>query len=597
RRDNSIHRLLWVLKAHDGKSQAPKLVQRGLHAQVRIIQTDKGTEFLNKTLHAYFAQEGIEHQMSTTRTPKQNSVVERWNRTLVEAARTMLSVAKVPLFLWTEAIATSCFTQNRSLVIPRHEKTPYHIINGRKPSVKFFHIFGSLCYIVGDGENLDKMKEKGDACIFVGYSTQPRAYYYRVYNKRTRVIVETIHVNFDELPQMASDHVSSDLVPQCPTTALKQDRLRLGPQSQENVTQSAKTSSAITASDAPNQRQQQHTTPYNSTTVAADTPPLSIQTTPKTTSQAPTQVSTLTVNENIIQAETNKEYAQVDEDEFINVFSTPVQEQGETSSHYVNSSNMHTFYQRHPSKHRWTKDHPLEQVIGNPSRSIRTRRQLETYGEMCMFALTEELHQFDRLAKGYAQKEGIDFEESFAPVARLEAVQLFVAYAAHKSFPVYQMDVKIAFLYDTLKEEVYVNPSDGFVDPYHPDQVYHLSKEGFKWTQASSKGMIHQSPRGIFINQAKYVHEILIKHGMTSCDSTGTPMATKHLDADLSGTSIDQTKYQSMVRALMYLTTSRPDIVHATCYCARYQAKPTEKHLTAVNRIFRYLKNTINMGL
>ncbi|GJT35347.1 retrovirus-related pol polyprotein from transposon TNT 1-94 [Tanacetum coccineum] len=436
----------------------------------RTVRTDKGTEFLNKSLHAYFAQEGIEHQTSTARTPEQNNVVERRNRTLVEVARTMLSAAKVPLFFWAEAIATSCFTQNRSLVIPRHEKTPYHIINGRKPSVKFFHIFGSLCYIVRDGENLDKMKEKGDACIFVGYSNQSRAY--RVYNKRTRVIVETIHVNFDELPQMASDHVSSDPVPQCPTTALKQDRLRLGPQSQENVTQSAKTSSAITASDAPNQRQQQHTTPYNSTTVAADTPPLSIQTTPKTTSQAPTQVSTLTVNENIIQAETNKEYAQVDEDEFINVFSTPVQEQGETSSHY------------------------------NIKEAMADSAWIE--------AMQEELHQFDRLAKGYAQKEGIDFEESFAPVARLEAVQLFVAYAAHKSFPVYQMDVKIAFLYGPLNEE------------------------------------IHQSPRGIFINQAKYVHEILIKHGMTSCDSTGTPMATKHLDADLSGTSIDQTKYQSM---------------------------------------------------
>ncbi|GJZ40450.1 retrovirus-related pol polyprotein from transposon TNT 1-94 [Tanacetum coccineum] len=108
---------------------------------------------------------------------------------------------------------------------------------------------------------------------------------------------------------------------------------------------------------------------------------------------------------------------------------------------------------------------------------------------------------------------------------------------------------------------------------------------------------IHQSPRGIFINQAKYAQEILKKHGMTSCDSIGTPMATKHLDADLSGTPVDQTKYRSMVGALMYLTASRPDIVHATCYCARYQAKPTEKHLTAVKRIFRYLKDTINMGL
>ncbi|GKD19339.1 retrovirus-related pol polyprotein from transposon TNT 1-94, partial [Tanacetum coccineum] len=182
---------------------------------------------------------GIEHQTSTAQTPEQNGVVERWNRTLVEATRTMLSASKVPLSLWAEAIATTCFTQNRSLVIPRHEKTPYHINNGRKPSVKFFHIFGSLCYIVRDGENLDKMKEKGDACIFVGYSTQSRAY--KVYNKRTRVIVETIHVNFDELPLMASDHVSSDPVPQCPTTTLEQGSLSPGPQSQENVPQVAET--------------------------------------------------------------------------------------------------------------------------------------------------------------------------------------------------------------------------------------------------------------------------------------------------------------------------------------------------------------------
>ncbi|GKE67565.1 retrovirus-related pol polyprotein from transposon TNT 1-94 [Tanacetum coccineum] len=284
------------------------------------------------------------------------------------------------------------------------------------------------------------------------------------------------------------------------------------------------------------------------------------------------------------------------------------------------------------------------------------------------------IHNKSRLvAKGYAQKEGIDFEESFAPVARLEDVRLFIAYAAHKSFTVYQMDVKIAFLYGPLKEEVYVNQPDGFVDPYHPDKVYRLKKALYGLKQAPrawydelsnflvSKGFskssidptlfitkhgedillvqiyvddiifgstnlkiskrfgklmhnkfdmsmmgelkfflgiqIHQSPRGIFINQAKYAQEILKKHGMTSCDSIDTPMATKHLDTDLSGTSVDQTKYRSMVRAVIYLTASRPDIIHATCYCARYQAKPTEKHLNAVKRIFRYLKDSINIGL
>nr|GEY84915.1 retrovirus-related Pol polyprotein from transposon TNT 1-94 [Tanacetum cinerariifolium] len=204
-----------------------RLVQRGLHAQVRIVRTDKGMEFLNKTLHAYFASKRIKHQTSVARKPEQNGIVKRRNRTLVEAARTMLSAAKVSLFFWAEAISTTCFTQNRSLVIPRHKKTPYHIINDQKLSVKFFYIFGSLCYIVRDGENLDKMKEKGDACIFVGYSTQSRPY--KVFNKRTRVIVETIYVNFDELPQMASDHVSSDPVPQCQRTALEHDSLSPGP--------------------------------------------------------------------------------------------------------------------------------------------------------------------------------------------------------------------------------------------------------------------------------------------------------------------------------------------------------------------------------
>ncbi|GJY03053.1 retrovirus-related pol polyprotein from transposon TNT 1-94 [Tanacetum coccineum] len=166
----------------------------GLHAQVRTMRTDRGTEFLNKTLHAYFAKESIEHETSTARTPEQNGVVERRNRTLVEPARTMLSAAKVPF---------------------------------------------SLCYIVRDGENLDKMKEKGNACIFVGYSTQSRAY--QVYNKITIVIVETIYVNFDELPLMASDHVSSDPIPQCLTTALEHDSLSPGPESQENVPQLAAT--------------------------------------------------------------------------------------------------------------------------------------------------------------------------------------------------------------------------------------------------------------------------------------------------------------------------------------------------------------------
>nr|GEX37985.1 Gag-Pol polyprotein [Tanacetum cinerariifolium] len=461
-----------------------RLVQRGLHAQVRTVRTDKGTKFLNKTLHAFFAAEAIVHQTSIARTPEQNIIVET------------------------------------------------------KP----------------DGENLDKIKEKGDACIFVGYFTQSRAY--SVFNKRTRVIVETIHVNFDELPQVASDHVCSDPVPQCPITALEHDSLSLGPQCQENVPQEAET---VTTSNE-----------------------LDLLFSPMFNELLNGSTQVVSKSSNVTTADAPHQH-----DEFINIFCTPVQDRGETSSRHVDSSKKHTFYQRHPSEHRWMKDHPLEQVIGNPSQSVRTRRQLESDCEMCMFALTvsrtdpknikeamndsawiesmqEELHQFDRLdvwklvdrplytnvinmkwlwknkrdeentvirnksrlvAKGYAQKEGVDFKESFAPVARLEVVRLFIAYAAHKSFTVYQMDVKTAFLYGPLKEEVYVNQPDGFVDPYHPDKVYRLKKALYG---------LKQAPRAWYDELSKFLVS---------------------------------------------------------------KAKPTEKHLTAVKRIFWYLKDTINIGL
>ncbi|GJU73199.1 retrovirus-related pol polyprotein from transposon TNT 1-94 [Tanacetum coccineum] len=310
------------------------------------------------------------------------------------------------------------------------------------------------------------MKEKGDSCILVGCSTTSKGYI--VYNKITRLIVESIHINFDEIKELSkvSDYDNSGPAPPLQMT-FEHKSSSLGIQDHNNE-------------------------PSRSTLV------------PNVSPSADTNAPLLQELKFIFsplfeeyftagnQSENNNDQAadaHIDENEFYNIFSTPVSEEAESSSRNVDNSNMHTFYQRHQSEHRWTKDHPLEEVRRNPSKLVQTRPQLATDPKMCMFALTvstpepknikeamadsawieamqDELHQFDRLQvwelvdkpfgkkviklkclwknkkdedqtiirnkvrlvdKGYAQEEGIDFEESFAPVACLEAVRLFVA--------------------------------------------------------------------------------------------------------------------------------------------------------------------------
>ncbi|GJV56209.1 retrovirus-related pol polyprotein from transposon TNT 1-94 [Tanacetum coccineum] len=319
-------------------------------------------------------------------------------------------------------------------------------------------------------------------------------------------------------------------------------------------------------------------------------------------------------------------------------------------------------------------------MISDPSHSISTRKKLQTDAMWCYFdafltslepknfkqamtepswvdAMQDEIHEFQRLevktdefggvlknkarlvAQGFRQEEEIDFEESFSPVSRIEAIRIFIENTAHKYMTIYQMDVKTAFLNGELKEEVYNSQPEGFVDQDNPSHVCKLKKalyclkqaphawydmlSSFLISQHFSKGavdptlftrqvgndlllgmsfflglQISQSPRGIFINQSKYASEIVKKYGMLTSDSVDTPMVEKSkLDEDLYGNLVDATLYRGMIGSLMYLTSSRPDLIYAICLCARYQAKPTEKHLNAVKRIFRYLKGTINMGL
>ncbi|GKA90485.1 retrovirus-related pol polyprotein from transposon TNT 1-94 [Tanacetum coccineum] len=466
----------------------------------------------------------------------------------------------------------------------------------------------------------------------------------------------------------------------------------------------------------------------SSTTVDQDAPsPSNSQTTPDT--QPPV------IPNDVEEDNHDIEVAHMGNDPYFGIPIPEVPSDQSSSSDSIHT-NVPPDHQISEHNNKWTKDHPLENIIGELARPVSTRLQLHEQALFCYYdafltavepktykdaltqacwieAMQEELNEFERLevwelvprpdkvmvitlkwiykvkldelggilknkarlvARGYRQEEGIDFEESFAPVARLEAIRIFLAFAAHMNMVVYQMDVKTAFLNGNLREEVYVSQPDGFVDKDKPNHVYKLKKalyglkqaprawydmlSSFLISQDFSKGsvdptlfirrdgkelllvqiyvddiifaastpelcdlfskimcskfkmsmmgkisfflglQISQSPRGIFINQSKYALESLKKYGFDSCDPVDTPMVEKSkLDEDKEGKAVDPSHYRGMIGTLLYLTASRPDLQFAICMCARYQARPTEKHLNAVKRIFRYLKGTVNRGL
>nr|GEX25272.1 hypothetical protein [Tanacetum cinerariifolium] len=416
---------------------------------VKCLRTDNGTEFYNQTLRKYYEKVGISHETSVARSPQQNDVVERHNRTLIEVARTMLIYAKAPLFLWAEAL------QNPS----------------------------------------------------------------------------------------------------------------------------ASTSSP------------------SSTTVDQDAPSsCNSQTTPK--AQSPI------IPNNVEEDNHDLDVAHMNNDLF---FGIPILEvpSDQSSSTDIIHTIVHPDHQISKHNSKWTKDYPLENIIGEVARPVSTRLQLHEQALFCYYdafltavepktykdALTkycwieemqEELNEFELLRVwelvprpdkvmvitlnwiykvildelgGY--QVGIDFEESFASVARLEAIRIFLVFAAHMNMVIYQMDVKTVFLNGNLREEVYVSQSDGFVDTDNPNHVYKLKKALYG---------LKQAPR-----MSKYALESLNKYGFDSCDLVDTPMVEKSkLDEDKEGKAIDLSHYRGMIGTLFYLTASRPDLQFVICMCARY---------------------------
>nr|GFB98679.1 retrovirus-related Pol polyprotein from transposon TNT 1-94 [Tanacetum cinerariifolium] len=306
----------------------------------------------------------------------------------------MLIFSRAPLFLWAEAIDTVCFTQNRSIIHRRFNKTPYELINGKKSDISFLHVFGALCYLKNDRKEIGKLGAKGDIGFFIGYSADSCAY--RIYNRRTKKIMETMNVSFDELSAMAFEQRSSK------------------PGIQNNIPIPTNSSSHATC--------------------------------------------ILITLQDVDELNPN---AMIDGNTFVNPSATSSSNATETSSlQNVDPSNMHTFFH-----HTLTNFNGLRITLWNKMNVWVLVPTPDNISPLTLKWIFKNKHDEEQtvirnksrlVVRGYRQEEGLDFEESFAPVARMEAIRIFLAYVAHKSFTVFQMDVKTAFLHGSLKEDVYL---------------------------------------------------------------------------------------------------------------------------------------------
>nr|BAH79981.1 putative unclassified retrotransposon protein [Oryza sativa Indica Group] len=564
----------------------------GGKCSLKRIRSDNGGEFKNASFEQFCNERGLEHEFSSPRVPQQNNVVERKNRVLVEMARTMLDEYKTPRKFWAEAINTACYISNRVFLRSKHGKTSYELRFGHQPKVSHLRVFGCKCFVLKSG-NLDKFEARSTDGLFLGYPAHTRGY--RVLILGTNKIVETCEVSFDEAspgtrPKIVGtlSHVQGEDGRSFEDESDYNDHDEVG-SAGERTTRSKVTTHDVCA---------------NSAFVASFEP--------KDVSHALTEESWINaMHEELENFERNKVWTLVEPPSGHNIIGT-----------------------------KWVfknKQNEDGLIVRNKARLV---------------------------AQVFTQVEGLDFDETFAPVATIEAIRLLLAFAASKGFKLYQRDVKSAFLNGFIQDEVYVKQPPGFENPDFPNHVFKLSKALYGLKQAPrtwydrlknfllAKGFtmgkvdktlfvlkrgdnqlfvqiyvddiifgcsthalvvdfaetirrefemsmmgelsyflglqIKQTPQGTFVHQKKYTKDLLRRFKMENCKPISTPIgSTAVLDPDEDGEAINQKEYRSMIRSLLYLTASRPDIQFAVCLCARFQASPRASHRQAVKRIMR----------
>ncbi|GJU52050.1 putative ribonuclease H-like domain-containing protein [Tanacetum coccineum] len=517
------------------------------------------------------------------------------------------------------------YVQNRVLVTKSHNKTPYELLLGRPPSISFMRPFGCLVTILNTLDPLGKFDEKANEGFLVGYFINRKAF--RVFNTRTRKVEENLYIHFLENksnvarsgPEWLFDIDS--LIKSMnydPVTAGNQTNgdadiktnVNAGQAGQEKASDHEYILLPLMFSNSPLSQDikaqmimkclmKGYANNTNRDSIASP----SVSTAGPNINTANENLNTGSLNINTVSSIPNDSSMQSLEN--TDIFDDAYDDREVGAEADLN--NLETTM-NHAIGTKWVYRNKKDKrgiVVRNKARLV---------------------------AQGYTQEEGIDYDEVFAPVARIKAIRLFLAYASFIGFIVYQMDVNCAFLYGTIEEEVYVCQPLGFEDPQFPDKVYKVEKALYglyqapkAWYETSSTYLLENRFRrgtidktlfikkengdillvhvkkkddGIFISQDKYVADILKKFDFITMKTSSTPIKTnKALLKDEKAEDVDVHLYRSMIGSLMYLTASRPDIMFVFCACARFQVTPKSSHLHAGKRIFRYIKGQPKLGL
>ncbi|GJW83277.1 retrovirus-related pol polyprotein from transposon TNT 1-94 [Tanacetum coccineum] len=597
-------RYTWIIflkdktEAFDQFEILSKKIQNQLGCIIVSIRTDHGREFDNEVQFGEFCNaNGITHNFSASRTPQSNGVVERKNRTLQEISRTMLNEQSLPQKFCCNTVDTSTYILNRILIRAILGKTPYELLRGRKPTLEYFRVFGSKCFILNTKDYLTKFDPKSYEGIFLGYSQNSKAYI--ILNKHTRKVEESLNVTLDETPppSKTSPLVDDDLDEEEAIKVIEKKNLE-----NDIVDETLEIDEIVNIKESRNHPLENVIGNLNQRTLR---------------SQAQNQSNFFCFISTIEPKNVNEALT---DDSWI----VAMQEE-------LNQFIANDVWELVPQPRNMT-------IIGT---KWVFRNKLDENGIVSR-------NKARLVAQGYNQQEGIDYDETYAPVARLESIRILLAYACALDFKLFQMDVKSAFLNGFINEEVYVAQPPGFIDFEKPDHVYKLKKALYGLKQApkawydrlkaflikheykmgmvdntlftkkkssnliivqiyvddiifgsTCQDMCDEFPKimhdefemsmmgelnfflglqiedGIFFNQSKYIKEMLKKFGLEESKPMKTVMSSDtKLTKDEECESVDSTKYRGMIGSLLYLMASRPDIMFSVCLCTCFQEDP-----------------------